>query len=135
MIEIFKAENPQILEHMYPTFNDFEEDNEWLLKDLFTLWAEDPENTCLMVAFQDRVLKAYVFGYARPDKSYVWIELAWGDPDFPIEHKREAQAKLEDWAIEKEKYEMQMQTTRLQVKAWDRLYGYKEHAIIMRKEL
>ena len=135
MIEIFKAENPKILQYMYPTFNDFPRDNECILKELLTRWAASPEETCLIVAFDDRILKGYVFAYVHPDQPDAWIEVCWGDPNFPVEYKKEIEAKLDDWVLSKGKTEIKMQTTRLQVKAWTRLYGYKEHAIIMRKDL
>lgn len=136
MTEIFQAKNPKILPIIAEKLSEFEDlDIEQALEIYLLQLASKPDDTCIITVFDDEELKCFIFGWANHEESYGWIQQAWGEPELKPEYKTEAFDKFCDWSLSKGLSEVRAQTQRTNMKAWERLYGLTEYAVVMSKEL
>ena len=135
MLEIFRAISPKIIPYITEKFGEFENlDQREAVEVLLFQQATDPEHTGIFVIFEDEELKGFIFGWVHFSKKYLWIEQAWGSPDIKTEHKQEVFEKFIDWGSEFGTSEVRAQTERMNMQAWEKTYGMKEFAVIIRKE-
>ena len=136
MIEIFKAENPKIIPFIVDKFSEFDNlDQHAATEHLLLKLATDPDTTGIFVLFQDEELKAFIFGWLNTIDKIAWIQQAWADPDIPNLYKNELFERFGEWGLSLGATHIQAQTERTNVKAWTRLYGLTEQAVILQKEL
>jgi len=136
MTEIFKTDNPKIIPYIVEKMHnikdlDVREATEGLLIQL----ASSPDNTAIFVVFEEEELKSFIYGWYNELEKIGWIQQAWADASLQREYKQEIFERFGDWAKEFGAKSIQAQTTRINMKAWKRLYGLTEHAVVMIKEL
>jgi hypothetical protein len=136
MIEIFKAENPKVIPYVVNKFAEFENlDPRKATEHLLIKLAQDPEGTGIFVIFEDGDLKAFIFGWINEIDNIAWIQQAWADPSVEALYKNELFEKFADWGRSLGATHIQAQTQRMKLKAWKKLYGLTEHAVVLQKEL
>ncbi len=136
MIEIFKAENINILRYLTEKLPEFiDTDVDLAIQQILYQWAKDEKNFNLTVCFEDEKLKAFVLGWIEPLRTYAWVEYAYGDPTLDKVQRKETLDRFCDWAKDKGKNEIRFMTKRMSAKAWKRLYDAEEIALVLRKEI
>lgn len=68
------------------------------------------------------------------DNNIFWLEVAWGDARTDLYKKQDLIEELEFWCKEREVYDIRGETLRNAIGLY-RMYGFKEHSVIVRKVL
>lgn len=131
-MKLFRAKHPYVLRYLAEKMSEENLDkriNQYILR-----FAQNPESLCIEVVFEEEILKAFVIAYVEPDEPYAWIDEGWAEASLAREYKIELMDRVEDWALSQSRKELRAETTR-PISAWERLYDFKEYAVIIRKDL
>ena len=136
MLEIFKAGSHKIIPYVANKFAEFENlDVHKATEHLILRLASDPDGTGIFVIFEEGELKAFIFGWINDIDNIAWIQQAWASPEVESLYNNELFEKFSDWGRDLGATHVQAQTERTNIKAWNKLYGLTEHAVVLQKEL
>ena len=141
-MKIFRAENPEVLGFIADTLTDFrssqlqtDQDKQNFILETAVRLTTDPDNTCIYLAVDGDELISYIIGYVSEYSSAGWIDLAWAKPNTSHTITHEVVDRFCDWAVSKGKTEVRAETELATFEVWQRAYGFKQQALIIKKEL
>lgn len=135
MIDIFRAYNPEILDMIEPHMSADDDISVQVRIETIEAWMNNrPDDICVIVIFDDDVLKGCIIGRMLYNNRRAWIDFAWAANDLSSVNSVAAFNEFVAWASEKGARQVRMETKR-SPEALARAYKFKSVSTIMKLEI
>lgn len=129
---IRRVTNPRIVEFLHPFFiEDGAFTRDIIAKEIFNIMFITPNEIFVATIFEKAEFLGFAIAWVQEDREYVWLAQAWSKPGTDRKYGKQAIEMIKQWAIkEHNKHEIRFETDR-NLKAIERVWGFKPHATVM----
>ena len=135
MTEIKRETDISIVDKIKDNFvEDGDYTREVIAEDLICFMTKSPDDTCVLVGYEDGEIVGHLVAWIPDCRSYVWLGQAWHDSKNGSEVAKQGFKELEKWAKERGYNEIRFETERSRMSI-GRSWGFEEHAVVMTKRI